>query len=153
MALPPKQATQVERIGIHFEKIQFPPLSARIMALLLIAEPPYCSFDEIIENLQSSKSSVSSALNMLLRDGLIDYMTFPGDKKRYFYINSETWIEMAKRRVEQLAPFREILVEVAHTRTHKHPDFNQMLLEMNQFYGEIEEALTAIIRRWAKKPE
>lgn len=148
MSIDKSQADQVERIGIHFEKIQYPPLSARIMALLLIAEPPYCSFDEIIENLQSSKSSVSSALNMLLRDGMIDYKTFPGDKKRYFYINSETWVEMAKKRVEQLAPFREILAEVAHGRSGRNPEFNQMLLQMHDFYGEMEEALTAIIRRW-----
>ncbi|MFT2008746.1 GbsR/MarR family transcriptional regulator [Pontibacter sp. 13R65] len=151
MTLNQQQALQIERIGIFFDKDHFPPLAGRIMALLLIAEPPYCSFEQIIENLQAGKSSVSASLNMLLREGLIDFRTFPGNKKRYFYINARTWLEMLRKRVEQLGPFRSILQEVAQSRSAKHPEFNHMLQEMNQFYGEIEEALTHVMKSWSER--
>jgi DNA-binding transcriptional regulator GbsR (MarR family) len=151
MAIDKKQAVQIERIGIFFDKNHYPPLSGRIMALLLIAEPPYCTFDQIMENLQSGKSSVSASLNMLLREGLVEYMTFPGDKKRYFYINAKTWLEMMRKRVELLAPFRSILAEVAQSRSPDYPEFNHMLQEMHQFYGEVEEALQQVMNNWADR--
>ncbi|AHM61131.1 hypothetical protein D770_14385 [Flammeovirgaceae bacterium 311] len=148
MHIDKRQAVQIEKIGVTLEKSHIPPLAARIMALLLIAEPPYCSFDEIMESLQSSKSSVSSSLNLLLREGIVDYITFPGDRKRYFQVNSKTWLEMIKKRVEQIKPFREILSEVTSTRSSANPEFNQMLGEMNAFYAEIEEAMKAVLDRW-----
>lgn len=153
MVISEKQAAQIERIGVALEKSQFPPLSARVMALLLVAEPPYCTFDDILENLQSSKSSVSTSLNLLLREGIVDYITFPGDRKRYFQVNAHTWLQMVKRKVEQIAPFRGILIELTQTRSDKYPEFNQMLADMNEFHKEIEEALKIIVDRWVKAKE
>lgn len=153
MTISDKQAAQIERIGVTLEKSQFPPLAARVMALLLVAEPPYCTFDEILENLQSSKSSVSTSLNLLLREGIVDYITFPGDRKRYFQVNSRTWLQMIKRKVDQIAPFRGILSELTQTRSGQYPEFNQMLEDMNQFHAEMEEALKAVVDRWVKKKE
>lgn len=153
MTISDKQAAQIERIGVTLEKSQFPPLAARVMALLLVAEPPYCTFDEILENLQSSKSSVSTSLNLLLREGIVDYITFPGDRKRYFQVNSRTWLQMIKRKVDQIAPFRGILSELTQTRSGHYPEFNQMLEDMNQFHAEMEEALKAVVDRWVKKKE
>ncbi|MBD3631302.1 ArsR family transcriptional regulator [Cyclobacterium sp.] len=72
MIIREKQASQIEKIGVTLENTDFPPLTARVMALLLVAEPPFCTFEEIKENLQSSKSSVSTSLNFLLRAGLVD---------------------------------------------------------------------------------
>ncbi|MEX2592895.1 MAG: MarR family transcriptional regulator [Anditalea sp.] len=150
MIINEKQSLQIERIGVTLEKSDFPPLAARIMALLLVAEPPYCTFDEITDNLKSSKSSVSTSLNLLLRAGLVDYRTFPGDRKRYFQVNSKTWMEMIKRKVEQISPFRSILEELTQTRSAAYPDFNQMLAEMDEFYAEMEEAMKVVMDRWVK---
>lgn len=148
MVISDKQAAQIERIGVTLEKSQLPPLAARIMALLLVAEPPYCTFDDILENLQSSKSSVSTSLNLLLREGIVDYITFPGDRKRYFQVNSKTWLEMFKKRVEQITPIRELLNELVETRSRAYPEFNRMLAEMSEFHAEIEKALKTVVDRW-----
>lgn len=150
MEINKRQAAQIEKIGVTLEKSQLPPLAARIMALLLVAEPPYCSFDEILENLQSSKSSVSTSLNLLLREGIVDYITFPGDRKRYFQVNSKTWLEMFKKRVEQITPIRVLLNELVETRSSDFPEFNQMLAEMSEFHAEFETAMNALLDRWVK---
>ncbi|PRX99267.1 hypothetical protein CLV24_1623 [Pontibacter ummariensis] len=92
MNIDKKQAAQTERIGVTLEKSAIPPLAARIMALLLVAEPPYCSFNTIMEALQASKSSAGPSLNLLLREGIVDYITFPGDRKRYF-IDESTLVD------------------------------------------------------------
>lgn len=153
MVINEKQAAQIEKIGVSLEKSQFPPLAARVMALLLVAEPPYCTFDDILENLQSSKSSISTSLNLLLREGIVDYITFPGDRKRYFQINAQTWLQMIKRKVEQIAPFRGILSELTQTRSGQYPEFNHMLADMNEFHKEMEEAMKTVVDRWVRAKE
>lgn len=57
--------------------MQFPTLTA-IIGLLCTAEPPYAFFNV----LQSGKSSVNRALNVLLQK-LANYKTFLGNKKHH----------------------------------------------------------------------
>lgn len=151
MAIDEKQAARIEKIGIYFEKFKLPPLAARIMALLLVSEPPYRSFEEIMAQLYSGKSSVSASLNLLMREGMVDYQTFPGDKKRYFQVNSKTWLEMHKERTKQISEFSQLLKSIAETRSPNYPEFNQTLLDMHVFYGEVEEAMQIIMDRWMER--
>lgn len=151
MTINEQQAVQIEKFGVILEKTGYPPLAARILALLLVAEPPYCSFEEIMENLQSGKSSVSTSQNLLLNEGVVNYRTFPGDRKRYFQVNKETWLKMFRRKVEQIELFRNILQELTGTRSDAYPEFNQMLMEMSEFHAEIEEVLKKVLDRYEQK--
>jgi len=42
------------------------------------------TFDEIVEEMKISKSSASTALKNLEIRGVIEYITYPGERKRYF---------------------------------------------------------------------
>lgn len=75
----------IEAIGVHFEKnLHLPPLASRIYALFILGSKTGHSFDEIIVLSQSSKSSVSTNINLLLQSGIVEYFTKAGDRKRYF---------------------------------------------------------------------
>ena len=151
--LTEEQAEQIEKIGVTLEKSEFPPLAARIMALLLVAEPPFCTFEEIMTGMGSSKSSVSTSVNLLLNAGLIDYVTFPRDRKRYFKVNKETWLKMIQRKVDQIEPFRGLLKDLARSRSNAYPEFNKMLSAISDLHGEIAEAVNEVLRRWEKKDQ
>ena len=60
-----EKSRQVERIDVTFEKSGMSPVAARIIGLLLVAEPPYHTMEEIVEATQASKSSVSIAIKAL----------------------------------------------------------------------------------------
>ncbi|MEQ9442890.1 MAG: MarR family transcriptional regulator [Cyclobacteriaceae bacterium] len=141
---------QVERIGVALEKLGLTPVAARILGLLLVAEPPYLTLDEIVEATQASKSSVGNALKFLQSEESIEYITFPGDRKRYFQLSTDTWLEGLQQRVEQLTSFREILLETVDMRSDQHAKFNQSLLDMCDFYGEFEEKVESFISEWKK---
>lgn len=142
---------QVERIGVAFEKSGVSPVAARIIGLLMVAEPPYLTFDEIVEATQASKSSVSNALKFLQSEGLIEYITFSGDRKRYFQLFPSTWLEVLQQRVASISPFRRILLETVDIRSDQYPTFNQTLLDICELYGEFERAANKIIDGWKKK--
>ncbi len=79
-----KQKELIEYIGIQSERKGFQPAASRIMGLLMVMDKEEYTFEEIVEETGMSKSSVSSALKNLELRGVIEYVTYPGDRKRYF---------------------------------------------------------------------
>ncbi|MES2484959.1 MAG: hypothetical protein V4581_03305 [Bacteroidota bacterium] len=76
----------IEQFGIHFENIgHLPPLGARILSTLILdACVHQYTFDDLVEQMGASKSSISTNLNLLLKLGKINYYTLPGDRKKYY---------------------------------------------------------------------
>lgn len=79
-----KQKLLIEELGRVFDKEGYQPITGRILALLMVMDKELYTFDEIVEELQISKSSASTALKNLEVVGKVEYLTLPGDRKRYF---------------------------------------------------------------------
>lgn len=76
----------IEMFGVHFEKLfNIPPLAARILGTVIIEGcKSGLTFDELVEKMQASKSSISTNLNLLQKMNKINYFTKVGDRKKYF---------------------------------------------------------------------
>ena len=108
-----KQKELIESLGIQNEKDGYQPVTARIMGLLLVMDKEEYTFEEIVDEMQISKSSASTALKNLEIRGVIEYVTYPGDRKRYFRVIS-TEIdgmidEMQKKMKQNLVNINQIL--------------------------------------------
>lgn len=79
-----KQKELIEFIGRQNEKEGYQPVTARILGLLMVMDKEEYTFEEIVEEMKISKSSASNALKNLELRGVIEYVTYPGDRKRYF---------------------------------------------------------------------
>lgn len=79
-----KQKELIEHIGIQSERDGYQPAAARILGLLMVMDKEEYTFEEIVEEMKMSKSSVSTALKTLELREVIEYITYPGDRKRYF---------------------------------------------------------------------
>ncbi len=85
-----KQKELIEFIGRENERDGYQPVAARILGLLMVMDKEEYTFDEIVEDLKISKSSASNALKNLEIRGVIEYVTYPGNRKRYFrFISTE----------------------------------------------------------------
>ena len=75
----------VEELGLFIqERHKLPPLAARIYSILVLTSYDGYSFDTLLELTQSSKSSMSTNLNLLVALKFVDYYTKTGNRKRYF---------------------------------------------------------------------
>ena len=76
----------IELFGIHFEQLyNIPPLASRILGALIIDGcKSGLTFEELVEKMHASKSSISTNLNLLLKMDKISYFTIIGDRKKYF---------------------------------------------------------------------
>ena len=85
----------IEQLGILMEKKhQLAPLAARIISTLVLNGKQGVTFDQFVNELQASKSSISTHLDHLQSSRKIQYFTKPGDRKRYFVINPNLTIEV-----------------------------------------------------------
>lgn len=139
----------VEPLGIRFEQYGLPPMAGRIFGCLVLADPPYLTFDEIRECLDASKSTISTNLNFLMQgDCLIDYLTLPGDRKRYFRINSKKWLQKIQDFPKDMEMSNELLTEIIHFREENgmtpFPDVDKLKC----FHDFITHKLKGIMEEW-----
>ncbi|HRP91051.1 MAG TPA: ArsR family transcriptional regulator [Edaphocola sp.] len=94
-----KKRMLVESLGIYLEMNRLvAPLAARIMATLIINGEYGTSFEQLIKDLEASKSTISTHLTNLESQQIISFYTKCGDRKRY-YIMKPGYIS---RKINQL---------------------------------------------------
>ena len=93
--LDKEKAQLTEKLGVLMErKYKLAPVAARILSTLILSGQPGLSFDELVKQLQASKSTVSTNLEHLQNIKRIEYFTMPGDRKRYFKLNANFTVEV-----------------------------------------------------------
>ena len=145
------QEQLVEQMGIVFEKSGLAPMQGRVFAYLLIAEPSQKDFYEIQEFLKASKSAISNALNHLMRDKMVTYITFSGDRKRYFKVDMDGWMDSIQGQIKDLAYFNVLISNVIEIRSSKDEDFNKKLKKMSAFYLDLDKVLNSFVDKWNTK--
>ena len=121
----------VEEVGVLIEKLNTPPLLSRVVALLIMRMPEGVTFEEIVNFLNASKSSVSSALKFLIQMKHIVYYTKPGDRKRYFNIPfSGFWLSDTERRTKEVDSIVFIIEKFRDFKKHDNPE---METDLNNF--------------------
>lgn len=145
------QKQLIEKIGVHLETEGLSPAAARIMALLVVADEVEITFDDIYPSLGISKSTASSAINMLLTMGRIEYITKPGDRKRYFRSKIGNWFSTFESKIVQVRDARILFKEVLEQRTKETKEFNKSLSLLISFMDFMESEMPALIEKFKKK--
>ena len=140
---------KVEDMGVFFEKMGRTPMSGRVFAFLLLAEPHYQSFDDIIGFLGASKSAISNALALLQQEGSVSYLTFSGDRKRYFRIDTENWLKQLIASADNLAQLNGLLKGVYEFREQNGSgEFNEELRKLLDFQDHLSQNINAAVESW-----
>jgi len=90
----------MEEVGVVFEQTGLPRMAGRIFGCLLISDPPYQSFSQLMEALTASKGSISTSTRLLIETGLIERISLPGIRQGYFQIRTDASRNMIKRGLE-----------------------------------------------------
>ena len=75
---------------LYGKTFNLPPLDAKIYAYLIFDfEREGLTFDDLVEIFSASKSSISTSLNLLLSNNLLQEINKLEKRKRYFAINED----------------------------------------------------------------
>jgi len=132
-----KQKELIEYIGRNGERDGFQPVAARIMALLMVMDQEEYTFDEIVKEMQISKGCVSLALQNLELRGLVEYVTYPGDRKRYYRIISRdvhAIIGEAEKRIKQHIDMIDQIVSLKADQESKNVCFLKSISKGLKFF-------------------
>jgi DNA-binding transcriptional regulator GbsR (MarR family) len=148
--LTEKQKELIEKAGVIFERDGFSPAAARTLSLLMVSDDTELTFEGIYQTLNMSKSAASNAINLLLVARRIEYITRPGERKRYFrtrLVQMESiYEEVFKDMDNEVAVYKEILAQRPdHTR-----NFNEGLRDFVSFMELVRESMPAIFQKWKK---
>ena len=107
-------------VGFFIDIYHLPPLSAKIYAYLTF---DFCNagvtFDELIDILKASKSSISSNLNLLQSNGYIIAINKIDERKRFFIINPDYVTIRFDGLIEKLEKEKDIVNDIRKFRSEK----------------------------------
>lgn len=142
------QKRLIEKVGVMQEKGGIQPAPSRVVALLLVSPVPELSFDQIRETLNLSKSATSNAINMLMTHERIDYITKPGDRKRYFRSKITIWKENIKSDITKFGIVADVLQEVLDQRPANTEKMNKSISEVIDFIHFLNRELPILYNKW-----
>ncbi|MDD4374565.1 MAG: hypothetical protein PHG67_11660 [Bacteroidales bacterium] len=141
----------VETIGLEHEKEGMQPVSSRILALLMVMDKECFTFDEIIEELGISKSAASVALKMLQLRNNVEYITFPGDRKRYFRLKRiepyHIFEESRKKMQRNIENIGKILTLKANPQAPNNHFLNEIKQMMEFFIDSLDHLKESYLKR------
>jgi len=131
----------IEETGKVFEKFGLTPMQGRIISYFILSDPPEKTFEELVKYFKASKSSVSNSLNYLLQNKIIDYKTFPADRKRYFFITDSFFRVYFMKVLENVAELKEYAYRTVSMRSPEFPEANEKILKWIENANRFQESL------------
>jgi DNA-binding transcriptional regulator GbsR (MarR family) len=126
-------------------------MTGRILGWLMIVNQPHQSTSQLVEALSATKSSVSSATNLLIRVGFLERVSLPGERVNYFRLRPAGWQHMMNQRVAQISMFRRTLEHGMKLLEGKDQANREWLEEMLNMYTFLERELPAWLERWQEE--
>jgi len=143
-----KQRLLIEQLGVFYEHEGFHPAGARILALLLIADKTELTFVEMRETLNISKSATSTAISLLINTNRIEYITNPGERKRYFRATIVNWKSHMREKLQGIIKISSLMEEIINQRPASTEEFNNGLKEIHSFMSFFQQEIPLLIERW-----
>ncbi len=138
----------IEELGVLHEQSGMQPAAARIVSLLLVADKTELTFEEIYETLNLSKSATSNAINFLLSTDRIEYITHPGERRRYFRCKLNSLRDGVQKSIIGIGAFNSALKTVLAQRPAGTKEFNKNLEETTNFLDFIQLELPLLVQKW-----
>lgn len=146
------QSEHVEHAGRWWESVSGGSRTAgRMLGWLMVCEPAHQSLTEMAEALQSSAGSISTQSRMLEAFGLLERVTFPGDRQAYYRLPPHVWVDLMWAEQDRLQGLMDVAEKAGRAMPDERPDRVTDLTRIAQFFIEewpgLMERLTAFLER------
>ncbi|WP_210417383.1 MULTISPECIES: GbsR/MarR family transcriptional regulator [unclassified Cellulomonas] len=91
LTMTPEQLAWIEQFALTWEGTNSARMEGRVVGLLMIADRPYLSSQQIAQLLTASAGAVSTATRRLVEVGFIQRHAIGGDRNHYFRVEDDIW--------------------------------------------------------------
>jgi DNA-binding transcriptional regulator GbsR (MarR family) len=85
------RASLVEEMGLIWTELGEPRMQGRVLGYLMLSNAPYVSSAELVQALQASAGSISSATKVLVHEGFIRRVAVAGERSYFFRAEDDAW--------------------------------------------------------------
>lgn len=119
-----KREKLIEKMGVHLEhKEQLAPLAGRIFANLVLKGKKGETFENLVKDLNASKSTIFTHLTTLQASNRITYYTKSGDRKKYFILSPNALINSMNEIIENWEKERDLHSEIVDYKKDVNKEF------------------------------
>ena len=136
MKLTDSQAMFVERVGRFWESVSLGRSAGRILGWLMICEPVHQSAGDLVSTLGMSTGSVSTKVRSLQQIGLVERVTFPGDRASYYQLPVGVWSKSMNAELERIAQMRALAEVAVELTPSLRPERVSELAVVAEFFAE-----------------
>ena len=140
------QKALIERFGHLLKNMGGSGAMGKILGYLILSDPPHRSFEEIQKDVKLSKGSVSNTLKIKEMQGIVEYFTVQGDRKRYFkhaVINTEF---LLARQISETDRFISIMKDAILLRNPGNEEYEKELYKYVDLYKLLQKKIMEVIK-------
>ncbi len=144
-----RRAALLDRLAVMIEGVGFPRTTARVYAALTMAEGEGLSTNELVEQLETSKASITNAMQLLVGTALVERYRVRGSRQAHYRILKGTWEQLLGRKFKAMSVVRktaEEALEIVESDLAR-----ERLQEMYDIYTFFEEEFEHVMERWSER--
>lgn len=143
-----EQQQFTESFGLFAEGVGLPRMAGRILAWLLIGDPPEQTMHELMVARQASKSSISTMIRLLIGFRMVERVSLPGQRRDYYRVPPDFWERWLEDSVNKIAAFRQMAARGLALLAHESPERRSRLQTMHDVYLLLEQAYPQLVAEW-----
>ncbi|MBI5649035.1 MAG: MarR family transcriptional regulator [Chloroflexi bacterium] len=128
-----------------------PRMAGRILGWLLVSETPHVALQDVAEILHASKGSISTMSRLLMRMGLIERVSLPGERRDYIRLKPGSWSEWFATEAVKIGALRQLAEHGLELLESKSSVSRDRLVEMRDLFAFLEQEYPVLLERWKKK--
>ncbi|GAA0514893.1 hypothetical protein GCM10011581_35820 [Saccharopolyspora subtropica] len=147
----PAMSEWIEQMAAHFEATEGMPLIAgRILAFLLICDPPERTAAELSHALAASTGSISTNVRLLMRLGVISRTTRQGREAALYRVEEDRWPELVRQRLQRVTQLEELTAHGLRMFSGQ-GERARRLRTVHEFYQWLSGEMPELWRRWERE--
>ena len=137
-----------DKLGMLFEQIGFQPLAGRLLAWLIVCQPPRQSSKDLADALGASPGAVSTSAKVLTQMSMIERVRIRGDRKIYFRVVPGVWRQRIRAEMALTVQLRQTAEDGLDVLNRAGHETDSRLEELRDMAAFFERELPAVIERW-----
>ncbi len=138
----------IEDVGLLYEKYGLTKMAGRILGYLMTAKSDNTSFEDLRNALKASKGSISSNVNLLLKQALIEKHMITGDRKSYYKLAFKSLENIMEIKLKSIIEFKAIYQRAMELCINENNSKNKHLLEIIKYYDFLEKEMPLLKLKW-----
>jgi DNA-binding transcriptional regulator GbsR (MarR family) len=126
--------------------VGLPRMTGRVLAWLLVCDPPEQTAAQLAEALDASKGAISGATGMLVRNRMVDRLHIRGERADRFRIRPEAWDDQINDPSVEHA--RKVVAMGLEALDGEPPARRLRLEELDAFYAWYQSRIPALSEEW-----